>query len=79
MRGSATPTVVRSLRVLAARILQQIIGRATNRARFRAATLFSTALLAQSAFVFGINRTAQIRANGWSELRASANGEPEEL
>jgi len=29
--------------------------------------------------VFGINLSAQIPANGWPELRASANGETEEL
>jgi len=50
MRATAITTALWSGRAIAVRILPPRIGRNTERARFRAATLFSMALLAQKAF-----------------------------
>jgi len=62
-RATATTAAVSLGRVIAARIMPPRIGRKTKRARFRAATLFSTALLAQNAFVFCIHLTEHMAAN----------------
>ena len=74
VRGLAPDSRAVTHLVVAAGILQQIIGRARKRARSGAATLFSTALLAQSTLVSRINLTAPMPTNGWSELWPSANG-----
>ena len=52
-------------------------GRVLEKARTRAATLFSPPDLARNPFIFHIKLTAQKRANRWRELCFYTNGWPD--